>query len=441
MFNSAFKQELAQLRTENAEFRQIQGALETETMALTLDRDGRVESVNQRFLDQMLYRRSDLEGKPLDNFIADYVKKLECYSGLKVAINRGEHISGHYRLLRGDGREAWLRAVWQPVKDGNGQVYKTLCFANDITDMIERAAEHESLIRALLRSTAVIEFSLNGEVLAANDIFLRSMGYSLEQIKGKHHRMFCFPEEYNSPDYEELWRRLRRGEYVTGRFRRVDSAGREVWLEASYNPVINPRGELYKVAKFASVVTDQVNQERSVAEAAAIAYDISQRTDLSAQKGAEVVQQTVKVMRQIAQNLQEASNGIEALNKQSLVINSIVKTISGIAEQTNLLALNAAIEAARAGEQGRGFAVVADEVRQLAGRTSQATEEIIGVVQQNQQLAQTAVSSMSSSKQQAEAGLELANEAGTQILDIQDGAQQVVGAVGRFANHLGDQAG
>ncbi|TRX72790.1 PAS domain S-box protein [Pseudomonas mangiferae] len=436
MFNSALKQELAQLRAESAESRQLRDALENETLSLALDGEGRVLSVNQKFLDAMGYRRGELEGQPLDNIIADYVKKLECYRGLKAAIARGTHISGHYRLLRSDGHEAWLRAVWQPVKNEEGQVYKTLCFASDVTETVESATEYESVIKALLRSTAVIEFNLNGEVITANDLFLHGMGYSLDQIKGKHHRMFCFPEEYNAPAYEAFWNRLRRGEYVASRFRRIDRHGREVWLEASYNPVVNPRGELYKVVKFATVVTDQVNQERSVSEAAAIAFDISQKTDVSAQKGAEVVQQTVQVMRQIAQDLQEASNGIEALGKQSLVISSIVKTISGIAAQTNLLALNAAIEAARAGEQGRGFAVVADEVRQLAGRTSEATEEIVGVVQQNQQLAQAAVSSMASSKHQAEEGLGLANEAGSKIVEIQDGAQKVVSAVAHFATHL-----
>ncbi|WP_263140225.1 PAS domain-containing methyl-accepting chemotaxis protein [Pseudomonas sp. RIT-PI-AD] len=436
MFNTHLKQELARLHAENAEFRQLLNAMEEETLSLSIDAQGRIERVNQKFLDTMRYTRGQLEGKPLDDIIADYVKKLDCYKDLKAAIKRGAHISGYYRLLRGDGREAWLRAVWQPLKDERGDVYKSVCFATDITETVENATEHESFIKALLRSTAVIEFNLNGEVLKANDIFLRSMGYTLEQVKGKHHRIFCTPEDYNSAEYAEFWQRLNRGEYVASRFKRIDSAGRDVWLEASYNPVINPRGELYKVVKFATVVTDQVNQERAVADAAAIAYDISLQTDVSAQKGAEVVQQTVSVMRQIASDLQEASNGIEALGKQSLVISSIVKTINGIAEQTNLLALNAAIEAARAGEQGRGFAVVADEVRQLAGRTSQATEEIVGVVQQNQQLAQAAVGSMASSKGQAEAGLDLANEAGSKILEIQDGAKQVVNAVGQFASHL-----
>ncbi|MFI8479240.1 methyl-accepting chemotaxis protein [Pseudomonas sp. NPDC078700] len=149
-----------------------------------------------------------------------------------------------------------------------------------------------------------------------------------------------------------------------------------------------------------------------------------------------MVSQTVEVMHRIAEQVQEAAQGIEALDKQSQLISSIIKTISGIADQTNLLALNAAIEAARAGEQGRGFAVVADEVRQLAGRTSQAAEEIVGVVQKNQTLAQTAVNSMASSRQLAEQGLDLANEAGVVIVDIQDGAQHVVSAVGQFANQL-----
>ncbi|MGO4004504.1 methyl-accepting chemotaxis protein [Pseudomonas fluorescens] len=141
-------------------------------------------------------------------------------------------------------------------------------------------------------------------------------------------------------------------------------------------------------------------------------------------------------MRELARHMQQAGEGIEALNEQSLVIGSIVKTISAIAEQTNLLALNAAIEAARAGEQGRGFAVVADEVRQLASRTSKATDEIVGVVRQNQDMARDAVVLMSDGKQQAEHGLALAAEAGTVIVEIQDGAQKVVDAIGQFTSQL-----
>ncbi|MCQ4258895.1 methyl-accepting chemotaxis protein [Pseudomonas stutzeri] len=142
------------------------------------------------------------------------------------------------------------------------------------------------------------------------------------------------------------------------------------------------------------------------------------------------------MMRKIALQMQDASDGIEALDKQSQLISAILKTISDIADQTNLLALNAAIEAARAGDQGRGFAVVADEVRQLAARTSKAAGEIVGVVGKNQDLAQAAVQSMTTSRSQAELGLDFANQAGAVIVEIQDGAKRVVSAVGQFTSQL-----
>ncbi|MFJ3240635.1 methyl-accepting chemotaxis protein [Pseudomonas nitroreducens] len=184
------------------------------------------------------------------------------------------------------------------------------------------------------------------------------------------------------------------------------------------------------------MITEQVHRERAVAEAATIAFDTSQTTDDSATKGASVVQQTVDVMRELAGRMQEAAEGIEALDRQSQAIGALVQSIRSIADQTNLLALNAAIEAARAGDQGRGFAVVADEVRQLASRTSAATEEITRVVEQNQQLAGQAVAMIDRGKQQAELGLELSGQAGTVIIEIQDSAQRVVNAVGQFANQL-----
>nr|WP_137975041.1 PAS domain-containing methyl-accepting chemotaxis protein [Pseudomonas sp. F(2018)] len=436
MFNNKLREEVAQLREELASMRQIRDSIYSEMLVLELEPDGRVRYANDNFLGEMLYQREALIGRTLESLIPPSFHQEANYPKLQQALRHNEHLSGAYRLLRGNGEEAWLRAIWQPVLNAQGKLsFFTLC-ANDLTRTISASREHEGLIDALLRSTAVIEFNLAGEVLTANERFLGGMGYRLEQIRGKHHRTFCDPEEYNSQAYREFWARLNRGEYVAGRFKRVDSHGRVVWLEASYNPIHDPHGKLYKVVKFATVITDQVNQEQAVAEAANIAYSISQHTDGSADKGAAVVRQTVEVMQRIARQMQEASDGIEALGKQSQLISTIMQTIRGIADQTNLLALNAAIEAARAGDQGRGFAVVADEVRQLAGRTSQATEEIVEVVQKNQNLAQSAVDSMASSRQQAEQGLSLANEAGAVIVEIQDGAKQVVQAVEQFASQL-----
>ncbi|OPA94108.1 chemotaxis protein [Pseudomonas fluorescens] len=436
MFNTRLKQELSALREELSSLQQVKESLESEMLCLTLDAEGRVEWANANFLQELAYQSTNIVGRHIDELVPAHLRQDEFQQRFKNALVRGEHFAGTVRIMRGNGKEAWLRSIVQPVRGPDARIKHFSIYSSDLTRTIEASREHENLITALVRSTAVIEFDLGGHVLNANDRFLAGMGYSLAQIQGKHHRMFCDPEEYNSAEYQNFWKRLNAGEFVASRFKRVDSHGRVVWLEATYNPVLDATDRLYKVVKFATVITDQVNQEQAVAEAANIAYSTSLQTDSSAQRGTTVVTQAVDVMRDLAKHMQQAGEGIEALNAQSQVIGSIVKTISGIAEQTNLLALNAAIEAARAGEQGRGFAVVADEVRQLASRTSKATEEIVGVVRQNQDMARDAVTLMTDGRLQAEHGLALAAEAGTVIVEIQDGAQKVVSAVGQFANQL-----
>ncbi|MBV4544204.1 PAS domain-containing methyl-accepting chemotaxis protein [Pseudomonas sp. RW4S2] len=436
MFNSKLKKEIQQLREELMAVEQVKSSLDSEMLVLQLDPQGRIEQVNGNFESEMLYRAEQLIGRNIEEIVPTHVKKLDFYQRMKNAITRGEHLNGAFRLLRGNGEEAWLRSILQPVKTVDGRIRHFSMHSSDLTRTIETSREHESLIKALMRSTAVIEFNLDGEVLTANDRFLQTVGYSLEQVRGKHHRMFCEPAEVNSTAYQAFWDRLRRGEYVADRFKRIDAHGRTIWLEASYNPIFDAHDVLYKVVKFATVITEQVNQELAVAQAADIAYNTSLETDSSARKATDVVTQTVDVMRGLEGSMQDAADGIQALDRQSKVIGAIIKTISDIAGQTNLLALNAAIEAARAGEQGRGFAVVADEVRQLASRTSSATEEIAKVVQQNEQLAQAAVDIIDTSKRQAEQGLALAADTGGVIVEIQEGAKKVVDAVGQFSSQL-----
>nr|WP_060500159.1 PAS domain-containing methyl-accepting chemotaxis protein [Pseudomonas sp. NBRC 111133] len=437
MFNSKLKQEIRQLREDLMSVEQVKSSLDNEMLVLQLDPQGRIEMVNGNFESEMLYRAEQLLGRNIEDIVPAHVKSLDFYQRMKSAITRGEHLNGAFRLLRGNGQEAWLRSILQPVKNSEGRIKYFTLHSSDLTRTIETSREYESLIKALMRSTAVIEFGLDGTILTANDRFLATVGYRLEQIRGKHHRMFCEPEEANSAGYQAFWDKLRCGEYVAERFKRIDAHGRVIWLEASYNPIFDAHDVLYKVVKFATVITDQVNQEQAVAEAADVAYNTSLGTDVSAQKATDVVTQTVSVMRGLEASMQEAAEGIQALDTQSRVIGSIIKTISDIAGQTNLLALNAAIEAARAGEQGRGFAVVADEVRQLASRTSTATEEIARVVKQNEQLAQAAVAIIDTSKRQAEQGLALADETGSVIVEIQDGAKRVVDVVGQFSSRLG----
>ncbi|TKJ65360.1 chemotaxis protein [Pseudomonas sp. CFBP13506] len=436
MFNRLLKKNLQDQDDELFHLRQLVAQFDRGRLSIALDAEYRITAVNDAFARVLGYPPEHLQGRLLGEVVPPYVKDLPCFRNFHAAVERFEPVTDDYRYLRSDASLAWLNLTWCPIKGRDGRLSHIQGYGADVSRVIEQSKENEAFINALIRSTAVIQFKLDGTVVTANTQFLDAMGYSLDQIVGKKHSMFCSPQEAASSGYVDFWKTLNRGEFVASRFKRVDSRGNDVWLEATYNPVHDAEGNLCKVVKFASVVTGQVLRESEVKAAAGVAYEVSLQTDVTAERGAAVVQNTVQTMQNIAVQMQSATGSIEALGKQSLLISAIVQTIGGIAAQTNLLALNAAIEAARAGEQGRGFAVVADEVRQLASRTSTATEEIVSVVQQNQRLADEAITEMFSSREQAEQGLTLANQAGAVITEIQGGAKQVVSAVGRFANEL-----
>lgn len=440
MFNSKLKNQLQRLQDEIDALQRAQAARTHEMLEITVDRNLLITAVNRNFARWVGREQSQLLGQSLASIAPSYVKELPCFKDFQQAMSTGTGVSDEYRYITADGRMVWMRAAWCPVKSAAGAVTHMSAYGTDVTASIDKARENDEFIKALYRSTAVIEFELDGTIVAANDNFLRTVNYSLAEIVGKHHRIFCDPNYVNSPAYQQLWRSLNEGQFVAERFLRFDKSGRELWLEASYNPVRDTRGQLYKIVKFAIDISEQVKHEQEVSAAAGVAYDVSRKTDDSARRGAVAVKDTVETMNRIVSQISTASAGVEALGQQSQLITSIVSTIGGIAQQTNLLALNAAIEAARAGEQGRGFAVVADEVRKLAGRTSAATQEIVEVVQKNNTLVEVAVVSMGESTHQAEIGLALASQAGHVITEIQSGAQEVVTAVGRFSSQIAGQS-
>lgn len=436
MFQSSLKRELAECQAQLAQALARRSAVDRSMAVIEFLPDGTIVSANENFLSAVGYRLEEVQGRHHRMFCEPAYSNSTEYRRFWERLAAGEFIRDRFRRRDKQGRELWLEASYNPVRDAAGRVVGVFKLATDITAQVLREQQQESLISAIDRSMAVIEFNLQGEVLTANENFLSLMGYRLDEIRGRHHRQLCTREDAASPEYMQFWERLNRGEFFTGRFKRVNKRGDVVWLRATYNPVFDANGTLYKVVKLATDVTEQVLHQQAESQAAHLAYEISLQTDGGAQRGAEVVQRTVDVVQGIAGELNRAASGISAVSQQSDQISSIVQTIRGIADQTNLLALNAAIEAARAGEQGRGFAVVAEEVRNLAARTAQATVEIVDVVRRNHELSQEAVQSMESSREKVEQGVQLASQAGQAILEIQEGAQRVVEAIRQFSSTL-----
>jgi methyl-accepting chemotaxis protein len=436
MFNTTLKNELTARTADLATYKGLVGALERSMAVIEFSPDGKVLRANQNFLNTMGYREDQLAGLSHRNFCTSALVGSAEYREFWDRLRAGQFVSGTFQRISGQGRHVWLEASYNPVLDEQGKVVKVVKYALDVTARVASDAEIRGRLAALDRAMAVIEFDLGGNIITANENFLRTMNYSLAEIKGKHHRLFCEASLVNSSEYNDFWRRLNAGEFFSGQFKRLGKHGKVVWLEASYNPVYDAEGKLSKVVKFASDITERVEKFEEDSRGASRAYHISSETERVAEQGAQVIQQTAKEMRQIAENIGASARLVGQLGARSEEITAIVNTIRGIADQTNRRALNAAIEAARAGDQGRGFAVVADEVRQLAGRTSRSTSEIAEMIGMILSETRDAVASMSVTHEGALRGVTLADQAGSVIVQIRAGTTDALEAVSMFASKL-----
>lgn len=423
LFNNKLKKQLEVSQTENSNQSFLISSLKNNLATIEFTPDGYIVSANDMFLSAVGYAFSEIEGQHHKIFCDDdYVKSAE-YESFWQSLGQGHSKSGTFLRKNARGEKLWLEATYFPIKNDSGEVLKIFKIASDVTQTVEDLSGKNGVIDALQRSLATIEFTPTGEIVNANENFLATVGFSLEQIKGKHHRMFC--DEKFLTENPTFWQDLAQGGYKAGQFKRINANGETIWLEATYNPIMNNDGKVYKVIKFASDITKAVEKNLSIFQTAEAAASTSEQTSQIAKQGMGTLASSVNMSESISEEAILLSDLINKLNTQSQSIGQIVNTIKDIADQTNLLALNAAIEAARAGDQGRGFAVVADEVRQLAARTARSTEEITEVVNLNISLTSNVTKKIDSVNDASKEGLEKISEVSQIMKEIYDGALNV----------------
>lgn len=373
--------------------------------------DGTIVHANDNFLQTLGYTLEEIQGKHHAMFVdAEYAQSRE-YRDFWANLGRGEFDAGQYRRIGKGGREIWIQASYNPVFDSNGRPYKVVKFATDITAQKFQAADFAGQLAAINKSQAVIEFDLEGRILAANENFLAAMGYALEEVRGQHHSMFADPEHRQSAEYRAFWAKLGRGEYDAGQYKRLGKGGREVWIQASYNPIYDMNGRPFKVVKYATDITAQVRDTLALQQAVAQTREVvaaAQAGDLTGHIATQDKTGPIAELCEGINALVETMAGIIAQIK--LAADTIAVGASEIAEGNSDLSVRTEQQAASLEETAVSMKGLTTTVRRTADNARQANQLAGGAVEvaaQGGQVVHEVVSTMS-----------LINDSSRRIVDI-----------------------
>lgn len=372
--------------------------------------DGTILDANDNFLNAMGYRLEEIQGKHHSLFVDAEYKASQEYRLFWEKLGRGEFDAGQYKRIAKNGNKVWIQASYNPIMDSNNRPIKVIKYATDITADIEKNADYQGQLNAISKSQAVIEFTLGGIILNANNNFLNAMGYSLSEVKGQHHSIFVDPDFRKSDEYRRFWEKLGRGEFDAGQYKRIGKNGREIWIQASYNPIFNADNVPVKIVKYATDITAQIHAanalQQTVAEVQA-AVSSAMQGDLT---------------KRIA--MQGKTGTLESLSQG---VNSLLDTLTDIIQQMQ----------ATSAEILSGSSEIAQGNADLSTRTEQQAASLEETASSMEELTSTVRTNADSAKQAndlAEQAAAVANDGGVLI-------QQVVSTmsdINQSAQKIGD---
>lgn len=380
-------------------------AIDRAQAVIEFNLDGTIITANDNFLATVGYALPEIQGRHHSMFVEPQERDGNAYRDFWARLGRGEYQAAEYKRVGKGGKEIWILATYNPILNDVGKPFKVVKFATDVTEQKLKAADSDGQMQAIRKSQAVIEFRMDGNIVTANQNFLDTLGYSLDEIRDRHHSMFVDPMERSSAAYGEFWASLNRGVYQAAEYRRLGKGGREVWIQASYNPIFDLNGKPFKVVKYATDITAQAMARMKAERARSLIESVaagSEEMNASIREISETMVKSRQTAEAAVNQVETADFQAQRLTSAAHAMGGIVGLIGDITGQINLLALNATIESARAGEAGRGFAVVASEVKNLANQAKQATDKISSEIESLNGISGDVVSALVTIKQAIE---------------------------------------
>jgi len=410
-----FATDITQQKVQSADYEGQLAAIGMSQAVIEFSLDGKILNANENFLKTLGYALDEVKGQHHSMFVdPDYRQSTE-YRLFWEKLGRGEYDSNQYKRIAKGGREIWIQASYNPIRDLNGKPFKVVKYATDITQQKLQSADYEGQLAAISKAQAVIEFGLDGKILTANENFLKVLGYTLDEIKGHHHSMFVETGYRQSPDYRLFWEKLGRGEYDAGQYKRIGKGGTEIWIQASYNPIMDANGKPFKVVKYATDVTAAVKASEAMQQAvqqvqdavgAAKENDLTHRVPIDGKTGEigalctgvngllDTMTTVVTKIRNSAREVSSASAEISAsttdLSQRTEEQAASLEETSASMEQMSATVKKNAENAQQANQSAAGTRDVADRGGQVVAKavdamarieeSSRKISDIIGVI-------------------------------------------------------------